>query len=64
MADKYPALVKVESYGKSSEGRDMKVMIISTGGARNKPKVWIDGGIHGGWEFSLKISKKKMKFGV
>jgi hypothetical protein len=45
MAEQYPALVSVESYGMSTEGRDMKVLKISTGGS-NKPAVWMDGGIH------------------
>lgn len=47
MAEKYPALVSIEQYGLSTEGRPMKVMKISTGGVRSKPAVWIDGGIHG-----------------
>jgi hypothetical protein len=46
MASEYPALVSVETYGKSYEGRDMKVMKISTGGSPDKPAVWLDGGIH------------------
>jgi murein tripeptide amidase MpaA len=46
MAEQYPALVSVETYGQSSEGRDMKVMKISTGGVSSKPAVWLDGGIH------------------
>ncbi len=48
MAKEYPALVSIENYGKSSEGRPMKVMKISTGGVGSKkPSVWLDGGIHG-----------------
>jgi len=46
MAQKYPALVTIDTYGKSTEGRPMKVMKISTGGDKAKPAVWLDGGIH------------------
>ncbi|XP_021965262.1 carboxypeptidase B [Folsomia candida] len=46
MAEKYPALVSVETYGLSTEGRPMKLMKITTGGTRTKPAVWLDGGIH------------------
>lgn len=30
--------------GKSSEGQDMKLLKVSTGGESNKPAIWIDGG--------------------
>jgi len=46
LVKKYPALVSVETYGESSEGRPMKVLKITTGGDKQKPAVWLDGGIH------------------
>ena len=47
MAEQYPALVTVFNYGTSTEGRDMKVMKISTAGPdSNRSAVWLDGGIH------------------
>lgn len=45
-AEQYPNLFQTENYGKSTEGRNMKVLKISTGGGGTKPAVWIDGGIH------------------
>jgi len=48
-ADEYPNLVKVESIGKSYEGRDiwaLTVTNLSTGAAADKPALWIDGNIH------------------
>jgi hypothetical protein len=30
--------------GKSSEGRDLKLLKVSTGSEKNKPAIWIDGG--------------------
>lgn len=47
MAQQHSDLVSVETYGKSYQNRDMKVMKISTGEFGTKPAVWIDGGIHG-----------------
>jgi len=48
LTEKYPDLVSVQTYGRSSEGRAMKVMKISKPSSiRNetkKPAVWIDGG--------------------
>jgi len=49
MAEEYPEIVTVETVGMSTEGRPMKVMKISSGGAGSnatKPAIWIDGGIH------------------
>jgi len=45
-AQEYPDFLQTENYGKSTEGRDLKVLKISTGGNGVKPAVWIDGGIH------------------
>lgn len=45
----YPYLVKMESIGKSFEGRDIWVLTITdfkTGEEKNKPGFYIDGGIH------------------
>jgi hypothetical protein len=56
----HPDLAKMESIGKSYEGRDMWTMTItdfSTGKDTDKPAMWIDGNIHSneiqGGEFSL-----------
>jgi murein tripeptide amidase MpaA len=38
--------VTYERIGTSSEGREIGVVKISTGGGGNKPAVWIDGGMH------------------
>lgn len=47
MAEKYPSLVTVQDVGKSTEGRPLRVMKISTAGANStRPAIWIDGGIH------------------
>ncbi|TXD78605.1 M14 family metallopeptidase [Algoriphagus ratkowskyi] len=60
IAAAHPGLVKLESIGKSYEGRDMWTMTItdfSTGKDTEKPGMWIDGNIHSneiqGGEFSL-----------
>jgi len=43
----YPNIVKVFDIGKSSEGRPLHVIRISSGtGSTTKPAIWIDGGIH------------------
>lgn len=39
-------IASVESIGQSYEGRDMKIIKISTGGNGAKPAIFIDGGIH------------------
>ena len=49
LAEAHPDLVRVQSIGTSTEGRDMSVLIVtdhSTGDHRDKPGFWIDGGIH------------------
>jgi hypothetical protein len=46
----YPDLTKVESVGKSEEGRDIWAMTVNnpkTGAALDKPGVYVDGNIHG-----------------
>ena len=48
-ADEYPGLVRVESLGKSYEGRDIWIAIVTnvaTGPDREKPAYWVDGNIH------------------
>ena len=49
LAAAYPGLCKMESMGKSYQGRDMIVLTISdtrAGNPDNKPGYWIDGNIH------------------
>jgi len=49
LAKAYPDLVKYESIGKSTQGRDMYVLTITdfkSGAADQKPAFWIDGNIH------------------
>ena len=45
---KYPQFTKLESIGKSYEGRDLWLMTITdfkTGKPEDKPAIWIDGGV-------------------
>ncbi|WP_035464281.1 M14 family metallopeptidase [Algoriphagus vanfongensis] len=60
IAKAYPELTKIESIGKSYEGRDIMTLTItdfSTGKDTDKPGMWIDGNIHSnevqGGEFAL-----------
>jgi len=61
VAKNYPKLVSVDVYGKSLEGRELKVVKISTGGA-DKPEILFSGNIHAqeltGAEFCLALIKK------
>lgn len=48
-AEEHPDLVRLESIGKSYEGRDIWVAAVtcrSTGEAEEKPALWVDGNIH------------------
>lgn len=48
-AEEFPDLVKIQSIGKSYEGRDIWTAVITnfkTGSDEYKPAVWIDGNIH------------------
>ena len=48
-AQEYPALVRVESIGKSYENRDIWLATVTsqaTGDDRTKPALWVDGNIH------------------
>ena len=46
LAITYPAICQTEVIGKSSQGRYLKLLKVSTGGDSNKPAIWIDGGKH------------------
>ncbi len=49
LSKKHPDLVKVQSMGKSAQGREMWVITVSdfkTGNPDRKPAFWIDGNIH------------------
>jgi murein tripeptide amidase MpaA len=49
MADERPDLVRLESIGKSYEGRDLWLATVTrfaTGPAEEKPALWVDGNIH------------------
>jgi murein tripeptide amidase MpaA len=48
-AEEYPHLVRIESIGKSYEGRDIWLLTVTnfaTGSADEKPALWVDGNIH------------------
>jgi murein tripeptide amidase MpaA len=48
-AEEYPQLVRVESIGKSYEGRDIWLATVTnfdTGEDKHKPALWVDGNIH------------------
>ncbi len=48
-AEQYPHLVRVESIGKSHEGRDVWLLTLTnfeTGPDTEKPALWVDGNIH------------------
>ena len=46
LAITYPDICQTEVIGKSSQGRYLKLLKVSTGGDSNKPAIWIDGGKH------------------
>ncbi|HSJ53935.1 MAG TPA: M14 family zinc carboxypeptidase, partial [Anaerolineae bacterium] len=49
LAAEYPQLMRLESIGRSYEGRDIWLAAITnleTGGDRQKPALWVDGNIH------------------
>ena len=59
----HPKIAKIESIGKSVEGRDILTLTITdfaTGKDTDKPAMWIDGNIHSnevqGGEFSLYVA--------
>jgi murein tripeptide amidase MpaA len=48
-AEEYPNLARIESIGKSYEGRDIWLLTLTnfaTGPAEEKPALWVDGNIH------------------
>lgn len=48
-ADEHPQLVRVDSIGKSHEGRDIWLVTVTnsvTGEDTEKPALWVDGNIH------------------
>ncbi len=48
-AEEFPQLVRIESIGKSYEGRDIWLLIVTCfkeGSDREKPALWVDGNIH------------------
>jgi hypothetical protein len=50
IAEEYPDLVRIETIGKSIQGRDLVVAVVSaptTGPDTAKPAMWIDGNVHG-----------------
>lgn len=49
LSERYPYLVELLPIGKTSEGRPLKVVKISSGQTREnvvKPAIWIDAGIY------------------
>ncbi len=49
LADEYPKLVRLESIGKSHEGREVWLVTVTNfeaGDDKEKPALWIDGNIH------------------
>ena len=49
IADAYPDLVRLDTIGRSREGREMTVAVVTnfaTGSDREKPAMWIDGSVH------------------
>jgi murein tripeptide amidase MpaA len=44
LAITYPDICETEVIGKSSQGRNLKLLKVSTGRDSNKPAIWIDGG--------------------
>ncbi len=45
-ADAYPELVRLDSIGKSGEGRELWVLTVGPDRDRVRPAVWIDGNMH------------------
>jgi murein tripeptide amidase MpaA len=47
LAEQFPELMRLQSLGKSHEGRDIWCAIVTCGGDdRRKPALWVDGNIH------------------
>jgi hypothetical protein len=43
-ASKYPEICTVQKIGETVEGREIKLIKISSGGDKKKPAIFIDGG--------------------
>src|SRR5438477_11409542 len=51
LARRHPKLFRVDTIGKSHEGRDIQVVVATnaaSGDAESKPGFWVDGNIHAG----------------
>jgi hypothetical protein len=46
LAEEFPQYAKTSTIGKTYEGRDIKIITMSTDPAANKPTLWFDAGIH------------------
>lgn len=46
LANEFPDLMRLESIGKSYEGRDIWCAVVARGDDRERPALWIDGNIH------------------
>lgn len=44
LAEEYPNIVTVETYGTSTEGRDLKVVKVGKRSTQPKPAFFLDGG--------------------
>jgi hypothetical protein len=47
-AEAFPEIVKLESIGRSPEGRELWLLTIGPDPQRTRPAVWVDGNIHAG----------------
>ena len=59
LAATYPRLMKLETYGKSYQGRDLWIVSVTnqaTGPIEEKPAFWIDAGFDGGETFPIDIA--------
>ena len=51
LARRHPKLFRVDTIGKSHEGRDIQVVVATnaaSGDVESKPGFWVDGNIHAG----------------
>jgi hypothetical protein len=47
-ADAYPEVCRLESIGKTPEGRDLWLLVLGREPERRRPAVWVDGNMHAG----------------
>ena len=45
-ASAYPDITRLQSIGKTAEGRELWLLIISSEPDETKPAVWVDGNMH------------------